>query len=68
MVILNALFGLLLKLLSVYASIFDLVHFSTGLYEYDDVSIDILSPGLNFIIIWQNAKTLILFLMLNFAV
>ena len=51
MVILNAFIGVVLKLASLYASIFDLVHFIPALFNSEGVSIYMFNASLNLIII-----------------
>ena len=57
MVILNALLGLILKLTSVYASIYDLVDFIIGLYDTYKYNGLLLDPTYNYIIICSTNNT-----------
>ena len=65
MVILNAFIGVILKLASVYASIFDLVNFIFALFNPDGLSINMINASLNVIIICSEDETC--FLIEDFA-
>ena len=54
MVILNALLGLILKLTSIYSSIFDLVSFISVINIYEFEELDLLNGMFNLIVLCSN--------------